>query len=247
MNAAQRERPQPPGRRAAIALAVAVHVLLAIFLIYGVNWQKERPEAIEVDLVSSLPAPPPAAEPAPEPKPNPEPPPRPEPEPKPAPPPPKPDIAIKDKEKPKPPKEEPKPKFDPSELLKREERELTTRREADAVERQAARELAELKASRASAANTKAIASWQDKIAAKIKGNIMRPANASGNPEAIYEITLLPDGGLVGEPRLKKSTGNPTLDAAIERAIRKSEPLPKPDDPGVFQRILLLKFRPLEE
>ena len=251
MNTAQHERPQPPGRRAAIVLAVVVHLVLAVFLIYGISWQRERPEAVAVELVSNVPAPEPAKiEPTPEPKPTPTPtPPAPKPEPKPVPPPPKPDIAIKEKEKPKPPpKEEPKPKFDPfQEAMQKEEKERAAQREAAAARTAVDKELKELQASRASAALNKAIASWQDKIAQKIKGNIVRPANASGNPEAHYEITLLPDGSLVGEPRLKKSTGNPTLDSAIERAIRKSEPLPKPDDPGAFQRILLLKFRPMED
>jgi colicin import membrane protein len=102
-------------------------------------------------------------------------------------------------------------------------------------------------AAAASSARNKALATWTDRIATKIKHNIVRPANASGNPEAIYEITLLPDGSIIGEPRLRQSTGNPALDAAIERAIRKSDPLPKPDDPSVFERILVLRFRPLEE
>ncbi|MFX5768985.1 TonB C-terminal domain-containing protein, partial [Acinetobacter baumannii] len=60
-------------------------------------------------------------------------------------------------------------------------------------------------------------------------------------------ISLLPDGSVVGEPRLRQSTGNAALDAAILRAIVKSSPLPKPEDPAVFERNLELKFRPLAE
>ncbi|WP_369684512.1 TonB C-terminal domain-containing protein [Azovibrio restrictus] len=47
--------------------------------------------------------------------------------------------------------------------------------------------------------------------------------------------------------RLKRSSGNGALDAAIERALLKSSPLPKPDDPAVFQRILEIKYRPHEQ
>ena len=47
--------------------------------------------------------------------------------------------------------------------------------------------------------------------------------------------------------RLKRSSGNPSLDAAIERAILKSSPLPKPDDPAMFQRTLEIKYKPIEE
>jgi colicin import membrane protein len=234
-----------PGKRISIALAIAVHVGLAIFLIFGVRWQSQRPEAVEVDLVRSLPSPSPAAEPAP-PPPQPkaeEPKPQPKPEPKPAPPPPKPDIAVK--EKPKPPKEEPKP-FNPLEAMKNEVVKPAPRNPASAAEKELAQRRA-ADAAAASAARDKALATWTDRIATKIKHNLVRPANASGNPEAIYEITLLPDGSIIGAPRLKQSTGNPALDAAIERAIRKSDPLPKPDDPSVFERILQLRFRPLEE
>ncbi|MDD5250515.1 MAG: energy transducer TonB [Rhodocyclaceae bacterium] len=242
---------EAPGRRISIVLAVAVHVGLAIFLIYGVRWQSERPEAVEVELVQAVPAPP-AAEPAPA-EPPPAPPQKPAPvvepklppkvEPKPAPAPPKPDIAVKEKEKPKPPPKPEAPAFNPMEMMKRELTQLTQRNTTAAADA----ELARMKAAQAAAAHDSASKGWEKRIAAKIKGNIVRPANATGNPEAIFEITLLPDGSLVGEPRLKQSTGNAALDNAIERAIRKSDPLPKPEDPSVFQRILLLKFRPLEE
>ncbi|MGE5946171.1 MAG: TonB C-terminal domain-containing protein, partial [Betaproteobacteria bacterium] len=45
----------------------------------------------------------------------------------------------------------------------------------------------------------------------------------------------------------KRSSGNAGLDTAIERAILKSSPLPKPDDPALFQRVLEIKYRPIEE
>jgi len=45
---------------------------------------------------------------------------------------------------------------------------------------------------------------------------------------------------------LAKSSGNRAYDEAVERAILKSSPLPKPDQAEVFQRQLSLKFRPLE-
>jgi colicin import membrane protein len=57
---------------------------------------------------------------------------------------------------------------------------------------------------------------------------------------------LLPSGEVLSL-RLTKSAGNPALDAAIERAIRKSDPLPKPEQGEVFQRELVLKYRPRED
>ncbi len=251
-----------PGKTASIALAVAVHLVLAGFLIYGIRWQTHAPTTVAVELVSSLPEPVAAPPPAPEPPPVPK---KVEPKPEPPPPPPrKPDIAVKEKPKPPPkppppkavpakaiPPKNPPPKADPlaeqlrrdTELLRRDTEQLQQKR----VTAAATAELDKLKADQATAAMSRAQATWRDKIAGKIKGNIVRPPGASGNPVAIYAIALLPDGSLVGEPKLKKTTGNPALDAAIERAIRKSSPLPKPDNPSAFERILVLTFRPLED
>lgn len=244
------QKREAPGRRISIALAVAVHVMLAIFLIYGIRWQSQRPEAVEVEVVPAVPAP--AAEPAPPPPPPPMPPmppepPEPKPEPKvePAPPPPpKPEIAVKaKKEKPKPaPKEEARPRFDPSEMLKRDEKDLAARLSAEA----ATKELAAIEAAKASAARNKAAADYLARLRGKIRGNIVVPPDVKGNPEAVFDVTQLPTGDILGV-KLGKTSGHPALDAAIERAILKSSPLPKPSQAGLFERNLELKFRPLEE
>ena len=70
----------------------------------------------------------------------------------------------------------------------------------------------------------------------------------TGNPEAVYEVTLLP-GGDVLLATLKKSSGVPAYDAAVARAIDAASPLPVPDDPKLFQRYFRkfnLSFRPKE-
>ena len=67
-----------------------------------------------------------------------------------------------------------------------------------------------------------------------------------GNPEAVFKVTQLPSGEVLSV-KLSKSSGNRPLDEAIERAILKSSPLPKPDQPGLFQRELELKYKPLDE
>lgn len=246
MNGRLEKKPDPPGRRASIALAIAVHVLLAILLIYGIHWPSERPEAVEVELVRATPEPA-AAAPTPEPKPEPKPEPRPEPPkpaPKPAPPPPKPDIAVKEKEKPKPPpKEEPKPKFDPfQQLLKEEEKRMVTQRQLADEQRR----LDEAKTSQASAARNKAVDAYMAKIRDKVRGNVMLPSDIKGNPEAVFDVTQLPSGEILSV-RLKKGSGHAALDAAIERAILKSSPLPKPDNPGLFERQLELRYKPHDD
>jgi len=245
-------QPAPsPGKRAAIALAIAVHVALAAFLFYGVRWQSKMPTAVEVELVSGVPAPPAPVAPSEVPKEEAkvEPPPEPKVEAKPPPepevkrPPPKPEIVRK--EKPKPVKEAPpKPRYDPlRRQLEEDIKQTAVRKTAEAIRQ----EQATLRAASLAARRTRAEQTWIDRIRGKIKGNIVRPGNTSGNPEAKFTVVLLPDGSLVGEPKMTKSTGNQALDAAIERAIKKSDPLPKPDDPSVFQRELEITFKPFED
>ncbi|HTH94606.1 MAG TPA: energy transducer TonB [Rhodocyclaceae bacterium] len=242
-----------PGKRAAIVLAVVVHVLLAIFLIYGVRWQNSQPEAVEVDLVSSVPTqgeklPTPTPPVTPPPKPAPEPPPsKPEP-PKPkveAPPPkpvspPKPDIAIKDKKPEKKP--EPVKPFDPiQDALKKEDSQNHRQQMASQMNSAASKELSQLQA--AETTNKSDRDSYVGKIRDKIRGNIVMPPSVNGNPEVEFIVNQLPSGEVL-DVKLKKSSGNTALDDAVDRAIRKSSPLPKPTNPGDFQRQLDLTWRP---
>ena len=233
-----------PGQKAAAVLAVAVHVLLALFLIYGIRWQSSMPSAVEVELVSNVPSPAPQKkqEPVKEPEPKPEPPkPKVEPKPEPVKPPVKPDIAVKDKEKPKPEKRpDPKPTFDPiKDALEKEKLQNQRSQMNKALEQ----ELSQMQARPPS--GSKSTADYQGRIAGKIRGNLMVPPGISGNPEARFLVTQLPSGEVV-EVRLKRSSGVKALDDAIERAIYKSSPLPKPERPADFERELDLKFKPLD-
>ena len=228
------------GKRISVALAIAVHLLLAGFLFYGVRWQTRATDVVEVDLVRASPAPVPPAPVAVPPAPAVAPTPAPKREP--APPPPKPEIAIKEKDKPEP-KVETKPRVDPfQEQLKREAEQLTQRKQADS----AAQEFEQKQAAQAAAARNKAIADYLGRIRGKIRGNIVLPPEVKGNPEAVFDVTQLPTGEIV-TVRLKRSSGHATLDAAIERAILKSNPLPRPEQADLFSRSLELRFRPLDE
>lgn len=254
-----------PGKGASMALTVLVHGLLALFLFYGINWQTRPTEFSDVELYSAPPAaapPPPVERTEPKPAARVEPAPEPKPETKAEP---KPDIALKDKPKPevkpkpvdKPPvKEAPKDKPPPPKLdardIERMRLEEELAKETTRVSQQKRRasevsaldsELARVGEAKARAASGKALASWVEKIKLKVGGNVIAPPGLTGNPEAEFAVSLLPDGGLI-DVRLKKSSGNKALDEAIERAIRKSDPLPRPDDPGVFQRELNLRIRP---
>ena len=144
------------------------------------------------------------------------------------------------------PKVEPKPKPEPSvidrQLIDKEFKELEARR----IQQMAAREEAQLKAAQAASARSKATADYIGKIKGKIKGNIVLPPDLRGNPEAIFDVVQLPSGEILSV-KLKKSSGHAAYDNAIERAILKSSPLPKPEQGDLFSRALELKFRPLEE
>ena len=227
----------------ALVLAVAVHVLLAVILTFGVRWQSRAPQVISVELWQPPPPPAPVVQPEP-PKPAPVPEAKPEPRIE------KPDIAIKVPPKPKPkPEAKPKPVAQPAprkpddrlaqqqlrEELAREQQLLAAERERQAIKDQLARD--------AAAARFTAIAGWVDKVRAKIRGNIVLPPDLKGNPEALFLVTQLPTGEVL-QARLVISSGHTAYDEAVLRAILKSSPLPKPDSPGVFERELKLTFRP---
>ena len=236
-------------------------------------WSNRPTQAVQ----APPPPPPPEAkpEPIPEPKPlpkvepKPEPPPPqkpdiaikeekklPKPEPKkPEPEPKKPEPPKPEPKKPEPPKPEPKksepprPEAKPEpkapdfiDMLKREAAERSPRPNNSQQMAKAAAAEAEQRA----AAGRKGLQDYAAKIRGKVRGNIVLPPNIQGNPEAIFDVNQLP-GGEVLEVRLRKSSGNSSLDAAIERAIRKSSPLPPPDDPAHFRRDLEIKYRPIEE
>ena len=251
---------EEPGKRKALIFTLSVHGLLILALFFGVQWKRSAPEVMEVELWSSRPTPamqapppPPPEETRPEPKPEPKPEPRVEPKPEPK----KPDIALKEEKKkpepkkpepakpepkkPEPPKPEPKkpeakpapqPPVDPfKEMLEREQKQL-----------KAANNQAQMKAAadaeQRAAAGQRGLATWSDKIRSKIRNNIVQPQGLTGNPVAVFSVTQIEVTGEIIDVRLDKSSGNPAYDAAIERAIRKSSPLPKPDDPSASRRII---------
>ena len=235
--------PQDPGGAPAAVLSVLVHAVLFGFLLFGLRWASSMPEAVVVELwdrpVQEQPQieAAPKIEPRPEPKPEPKPEPRPEPrvEPKSA----KPDIAIEKQKKLPPRKEEPKLKFDRDNAIREE-----LAREMAQVSRNAEPRTAPAKAPSAPAGAV-IDAGYANQIKGKIKSNIVLPPDIQGNPEAIFDVVQLPTGEVLSA-KLRKSSGHRGYDDAVERAILKSSPLPRPARPEQFVRELQLKFRPQE-
>ena len=86
---------------------------------------------------------------------------------------------------------------------------------------------------------------YKDAIETKIKSNLRFPipADLQGNPEAVFEVSLLPNMEILSV-KLVKTSGIPTYDEAAKRAINASSPLPPPP-PGVEPgRVLRFPFRP---
>ncbi len=251
--------PNDPSRLAAGVLSAAMHLLLLLALVFGINWQSSQPRSVVVDLWSELP---PQAIEAPKPEPKPEikpeppkpeikPPPKPEPpkpeikpppKPEPPPAPKKPDIVVQ-KEVPK--KEAPrKPVPIPDLDLSRQIREQATR-ELESAQREREKREALSQFKPLPAAPVRGDPGYADKVIAKIKPLIVLPPDIAGNPEAIVDVTQLPTGEVV-DVRIRKKSGNQAYDDAIERAIRKASPLPRPDQGNPPPRQLELRFRPLE-
>ena len=241
------EQSRRPGGIRAVFLAIVVHAAFFALIVFGVTWQSRQEAPVQAELWAKLPPvaatqPPPKPEPKPEPPkpepPKPEPPkpepPKPEPDTKPEPPKPDPAIALKaEREKREKEKREriEREKKKEDEARKKQEKEEAARKKREDEQRRAEEERARREAEKARAealdARNREIASWIDKIKARIRSRANVPDTVVGKPEVQVLIRVLP-GGEVLDITITKRSGNPTYDSAIERAIRSASPLPVP-------------------
>jgi len=215
------------------ALSAAVHLGMLAVLVFGLHWQSRHPDAVQVELWSALPEVEtvPKVEAQPEPQPEVKPPPKVEQKAA------KPDIAVEREKKAPKKKEEPPLKFDTTsriqQQLAQEQKAMQAREKQDVI-KQFAPPVAGLPD-----------AGYIDKIRTKIRSNVVVPSDIKGNPEAVFDVVQLPTGEVLSA-RLVKSSGHKLYDEAVERAILKSSPLPKPDRPEQFVREFSLRFKPQE-
>ncbi len=242
------------------AIASTLHLMFIALLVFGVTWQKKsEPQVNIVDLWSPpSPAPPKVVEPPPPPPPTPEVKPVVPPKIEPAPPKPvakpeiaKPDIALKENEK---EKEKQKEKAEKERRLVEDKQKEAKKREDDAqaVQKQQqadaqrlANEQVEAQravAAQAAAARQSQIEKYKKGISDKIKRFIVKPPNLKGNEEAEFDVVMLPDGNVLGA-KLRRPSGNPAYDNAIERAINRAQPLPMPPDPALLKDFRELNFK----
>jgi colicin import membrane protein len=136
------------------------------------------------------------------------------------------------------------------EKKKLDEARVRQQRATDAMRAQAEREgetraQADREARARAQQTSKAESDWIRSIQAKVRGNVIIPPDMAGNPEAIFEVVQLPTGEII-DVQLRKSSGVRAYDDAVQRAILKSSPLPRPERAELFQRSLTLKFRPTD-
>ncbi len=243
-----------------IGLAVVFHSVIAGGLLWG-YWQFRKPaspvpqvlaiEATVVDVNRLMPAPAaeaPAADPAP-------------PEPAAEPPPPKPDRKAEARAK----KAEERARKDEAKQLAAEKakadkaKEATDRkakeeadrksREKAEADRQTAQREAELRARLAaeehftSAQAAGLLAQYQAQIQARIERAWIRPSSARPGLNCEVRITQIPGGEVVGV-QVGRCNGDESVRQSIEAAAYRASPLPKPPDAALFDRNLVVTFRP---
>jgi len=124
-----------------------------------------------------------------------------------------------------------------------ERKEAEKKKKEAELREQLQRELSSEETARKSAATSAAQNQWVEAIRAKVIPNFNPPPGTPDTFQCRVSVNLLPGGQVVGV-KLLDSCGNPILDSAVERAIRKSDPLPTPDNPAAFERELEFTFVP---
>ncbi len=250
------------GTSRGLALSTVVHLGLVVALAFGVSWRASEPEGVEAELWAAVPQVAAQRDIAPEPKPEPKPTPTPKPveakpEPKAAP---DPQIAIekakqeklKKKEEEEKREQEEKDKLNKKKAL--EEKAKLAKAEAEKqkkLDEQRDKNLARIKEmmgvdggspSGTAARSAGPSAGYAGRIIARIKPNIVFPDTISGNPAAIVDVRLGPDGTIVSR-KLKQSSGVKEWDDAVLRALDKTEILPRDTD-GTVPPQIDMTFRP---
>ena len=225
------------------ALALVMHALFFAMLVVSVTWQKRESAALVAELWSNLPspkavAPPPPPAPRVEPEPKVEAKPVPKAEPRPQP---KAEIDLREKKA----RELKAREQALAEKKRREEQqrvEAQKKQAADAEARRLAQEqsdalkkLAQQQAQASAQAREKEIDKYTQAIKDRIRRFIVRPPNLQGNPEVELDIILLPNGEVL-DVKTRVGSGQPAWDNAVERAIRRAQPLPVPADTELFNK-----------
>jgi colicin import membrane protein len=124
----------------------------------------------------------------------------------------------------------------------REEAERRAKAEAEARRQAMAEAMAAERATRAEREQSEARRRYVAAIKAHVEGNWLRPPGAA-DIRCEVRVTQLP-GGQIVDFKLLESCGNEAIDRSLEKAILKSDPLPRPLDRSVFEAELIFTFAP---
>ncbi|MDQ2641039.1 MAG: cell envelope integrity protein TolA [Pseudomonadota bacterium] len=124
------------------------------------------------------------------------------------------------------------------------ERERQQREEAERRRRES--ELAEQLASeeRRDAVRGSALANqYKAQIEAKIMRAWLKPPSARPGLVCEVRVTQVPGGSVAGV-QITRCNGDEAVRLSVEDAVRRASPLPAPPDPALFERELIVTFRP---
>jgi colicin import membrane protein len=96
---------------------------------------------------------------------------------------------------------------------------------------------------RAAARNSTLMAQYVGQIANRIERSWNRPPRATSGIECVITVTQTP-GGTVTAAKVGRCNGDEAVRQSIEAAVYKASPLPLPPDPALFERELVITFRP---
>ena len=85
------------------------------------------------------------------------------------------------------------------------------------------------------------IAQYVGLIRQKVERNWRKPSAARSGLKCTVFVQLIPGGG-IAHVEITKSSGDGIFDSSVEKAVRKSEPLPVPPDPDLFDRFRNVNF-----
>lgn len=88
-----------------------------------------------------------------------------------------------------------------------------------------------------------AAAAWSAAIRARIERAWIRPDSARPGLDCTVAVTQA-SGGTVLQVRVRECNGDEAVRQSIEDAVLRASPLPAPPDPALFERELILRFRP---
>jgi colicin import membrane protein len=133
-----------------------------------------------------------------------------------------------------------------AERLAAEKRRAEEKRQAEAAAKRQAElqaELANALADEEDIRNSGLREQYAALIQQRVTRNWIRPPEARAGLRCELFVTQIP-GGEVVAVKFGSCNANDTIKRSIEAAVFKASPLPKPPDPSLFERNLVLDFRP---